>query len=70
MTSPLAIPIERLAPQRRGSRHGLAKLTEPDVIEIRRRAAAGEMQRDLAAHYGVSQSTVSRIIARGIWIHV
>jgi DNA-binding MarR family transcriptional regulator len=40
------------------------------VIEIRRRAAAGEMQRDLAAHYGVSQSTVSRIIARGIWIHV
>lgn len=47
-----------------GEAHGNAALTESDVHEIRRRCAAGEDQRRVAADYGVNQSNVS-LIARG-----
>lgn len=47
-----------------GARNGRAKLTAEQVQEIRRRAAAGETQRDLAAVFGVSKSQIGNI-ARG-----
>jgi hypothetical protein len=54
----------------RGSRHHWAKLTEPDVLDIRRRVAAGERQKDLCTEYGVADSLVSRIVNRLIWTHI
>jgi hypothetical protein len=54
----------------RGERHGNAKLTDGQVREIRERVAAGELQRLIAADYGVNISIIS-LIARGeAWGHV
>jgi hypothetical protein len=55
----------------RGSRHGQARLTESDVIEIREAYATGEFtQRDIAAECEVGQSLISQIVTRKIWAHV
>lgn len=56
--------------QARGSRSGMAKLTEQQVAEIRARAGSGELHRILAAEYGVGRSTISRIVSRAGWAHV
>lgn len=53
-----------------GSEKGTAKLTEDHVREIRRRAAAGEMQKVLCAAYGVGQTTLSNIVNQKTWRHV
>jgi hypothetical protein len=65
---PLALPAP--APKARGERHSHAKLTEALVREIRARVAAGEVQRHLAAEYGVSVATICNIVSRKIWAHV
>lgn len=50
----------------RGERSNFAKLKEPDVLSIR--SMSGKMaQRDLAALYGVDQSTISDITRRKSW---
>lgn len=54
----------------RGSRNGVAKLTEADIPEIRRRAAAGETQNSIAARFGVTQMSISRIATGKGWRHV
>lgn len=54
----------------RGSEHHASTLTEADVIEIRRRRAAGERPSDLAAEYGVSRPSMSRILHRRTWTHL
>ncbi len=54
----------------RGGRHHWAKLTEADVLDIRRRCAAGVSQKELCAEYGVADSLVSRIVNRLIWTHI
>jgi hypothetical protein len=51
----------------RGSSHGHAKLTEQDVIAIRRDWISHE---SVAARYGVSASLISMIRARKIWTHI
>lgn len=56
--------------QARGSRRGTNKLTEAQIPEIRARAAAGQLQRVLAAEYGVSRSSISRIANHKGWLHV
>lgn len=56
--------------QARGSRNGRGKLTEQQVAEIRTRAASGELHRILAADYGVSRPTISRVVTRKGWRHV
>jgi hypothetical protein len=56
--------------QARGSRAGMAKLTEKQVAEILLRASAGELQRIIAAEYEVSRPTISRIVNRKGWRHV
>ena len=52
---------------RRGERNGRAKLTADQVLEIRRRSAAGDPAGALARLFGIAPSTVSNILARRIW---
>lgn len=53
---------------RRGERHGMAKLTNAQVAEIRRRHAVGGIsQVALALEYGVSEATMNRIIRNLAW---
>ena len=47
-----------------------AKLTAPQVREIRRRRASGEKQRVLAMDYGVNQSAISEACSGVTWGHV
>ena len=56
--------------KRRGERNGQAKLTDDDVREIRRRVAAGALQKDVAAMFGVQKMQVSRIVRGERWSHV
>ena len=51
----------------RGARHHAAKLTEPDVMDMRK---SGKHYAELAAEYGVSGSTVCDVISRRTWRHV
>lgn len=53
-----------------GSRDGMAKLRESQVCDIRSLAASGEQQRVIAMRFGVSHSTISRIVNRRGWLHV
>jgi hypothetical protein len=47
------------------------KLTEEQVLEIRRRYAAGGVQQwRLAKEFGLHQVTVSEIVTRKIWPHI
>jgi len=46
-----------------------SKLTEADVIEIRKRLANGERHKDIAASYGVSRTAISDINGRS-WKHL
>lgn len=48
----------------KGAAHVNAKLTTKQVMEIRKRYAAGEYQAPLAKEYGVSQRTISLIVRR------
>lgn len=51
----------------RGEQHNMVKLKESDVIDIRRRVAAGESQRAIAREYRLGQPTVSKIVRRERW---
>ena len=52
----------------RGEKHGRAKLTNEQVLEIRRRS--NETQRSLAREFGVAQTTIKDIIHRKTWIDI
>lgn len=63
----------RIYPERRakGSRHGHAKLSDSDVLQIRAILEAGtESQKALATRFSVSRSTVCCIFKRKIWSHL
>lgn len=49
----------------RGERSGRAKLTLADVVEIRRKFAAGASKSELGREYGVSANTIGNAINRG-----
>jgi hypothetical protein len=53
--------------QARGERHSQAKLTEADVVHIRREYGSGPTQREIAKRHGVSIGTVSMIVNKKIW---
>jgi hypothetical protein len=55
------------SPRMRGERNGCAKLTALQVLEIRERIAAGEVQRTIAADFGVSQSAIGHIKLGKSW---
>jgi hypothetical protein len=50
-----------------GEKNGGAKLTAAQVVEIRERFAAGELQIDLAKEFGVARETISRIVCGHTW---
>lgn len=54
-------------PSQRGSKGNAAKLTEADLLEIRRLVDSGELQSTLARQFGVTQSTISRIKLKKNW---
>jgi len=53
-----------------GSRRNQAKLTEADVVEIRRRATKRGDGRKLAREFGVSPILISNVVNRKVWRHV
>lgn len=54
----------------RGSKRPAAKFTEYDIVQIRKRNAAGESQKSLAREYGVTDSNINLICRRRSWRHV
>ena len=55
----------------RGERQGHSKLTEDDVIQIRRLYATGEYtQQEIADMYGVRGSNIGAIVRLESWAHV
>ena len=54
----------------RGTRVNTNKLTEAQVLEIRRRLAEGEYGTELAKEFGVHQTVISKINRREIWAHL
>jgi len=59
-----------LRPKAKGQDHGMAKLTEADVLEIRRRRAAGEPLATIANDFNVTDGRVSVIARRKVWRHL
>lgn len=54
-----------------GTSHGMVKLTEKDVLEIRRRRAAGEKPMEIAKSFPqVHRHTVSRVASGRGWRHL
>lgn len=51
-----------------GVNNGRSKLTEAEVVAIR--AAKGDLQRELAAQYGISRAQVSHIRSGKNWAHI
>jgi hypothetical protein len=54
----------------RGERARSAKLTEAQVLEIRRRVAAGETQRSMMREFDVSYTVIQCIVHRRTWKHI
>lgn len=57
----------RTAPHARGEEQARHKLTEKQILEIRRRCAAGERKALLATEFGVSDTHIKYIAARKTW---
>jgi len=53
-----------------GSKHYAAKLTADQVLEIRRRAAMGELRKDIAADFGVGRRAIDKIANGEAWRRV
>ncbi len=65
---PTWVVVPYMTMRRRGAEHPLARLTPADVEAIRTRYARKEAsQVQLAAEYGVGQTTISAIILRKTW---
>jgi len=64
----------QLAPKKkdqRGEKNSSAAVTEAQVVEIRAIWASGALsQREIAAKYGITQSTISAIVVRKSWAHL
>lgn len=55
---------------RQGAAHGMARLTEAQVVAIRAARARGETLKAVGDRHGVSLATVHSIAKRKIWAHV
>lgn len=54
-----------------GEKHPRAKLTESDVVEIRKLYSTGEYsQQDLAKVYGINRANISTVVRNTSWKHV
>lgn len=56
--------------QSRGEKHGNSKLTEMQVVEIKKLIAARATQTEIARRFGVDQSAISLIATGKMWQHV
>lgn len=54
----------------RGSQCKISKLTENQVIEIKKRLATGEKDKDISADFGVSRENISAIKRGKTWNHI
>lgn len=54
----------------KGSGHSQARLSESQVLEIRRLRASGARQKALATAFDCDPSTVSNIVTRKTWTHI
>lgn len=63
---------QRLHPERtaRGERQGSSKLTDSRVVDIRSKYDLGRTARELAYEFGVSKSSIERVLNRSSWRHV
>lgn len=57
-------------PNRKGSQHGNARLSDTQVLEIRRRRSEGEKLLLLAKEFGVTEAAISGIARRISWKHL
>jgi hypothetical protein len=53
-----------------GSQHGMSKLTDKQVRELRDMRAKGVILREIAARFSISIATVSQIVRRDLWKHI
>lgn len=60
----------RVCPDIKGDKNPGSKLTEREVIEIRKRHKEGAKQVEIAKDFGINFRTVSQIVNRSIWKHV
>lgn len=60
----------RFTTQAKGKDNAAAKLTDADVLEIRRLVSEGTYQKDVAEQFGVSQPLISMIALRKNWRHL
>jgi len=57
--------------KQKGEKHGMAKLSEDQVLEIRKLYATGDYyQKDLAKIFDVDNSLISYIVNRKNWTHI
>lgn len=54
----------------RGMNCPTAKLTDAQVLEIRKLTSRGITQTEIGKIYGVNQSHISRILSRDVWKHI
>lgn len=66
------VPIIHLKKRHKGSGNGSTHLIEQDILDIRSRFIGehGLMYKTVAAEYGVSYQTISRIVNRENWTHI
>jgi len=57
-------------PEHKGEKHGMSKLTEKDVKEIREKRKNGEKGTKLAKEYKVSRTTIVDIVYGKLWKHI
>lgn len=62
------IAVVRRPPQ--GESHHRAKMTDAQVIDMRRERDAGSGLTDLAAKYAINRKTVWQIVTRRLWAHI
>lgn len=53
-----------------GEKHGMAKLTNAQVVEIRKMRSEGATQFDIAKEFGVARQTISHILCGDTWASV
>ena len=57
-------------PHLRGNQNGRAILDDADILDIRTRAASGEMYESIAKRYDTAETNVGRIVRRETWRHI
>lgn len=71
MVTELQAQVDHLKQSRRvGENNHLSKLTEEQVIEIRRKLDSGQSMNSIAKEYGVVRLTIRQIKLRLTWKHI